>query len=279
MAGKNQFPPAAGRDSRGSAQDDVVYEDLIPCHPDPLDELGEECAGTADEGQALAVLPRQGPRQRTSGRHRRCPHRRQPGCASRTAGSVRRPKPGCRPRPVPGGESRRRSVPPAAPGGPLRGALSLEALLRAPDPCPACPPFGGAGWASSDAGPARRSSKPGALRPPHAGHRTADSNSAYVRSDQLLEALVAGLTDELVDRHTPMVVRPDDHSGRNAVRKYGPFDRLGGRRASLYLPQAATRTPGWARTQHRNLTSHLVYSHDRLVSPMRELERDSLPSP
>src|SRR5918994_3090998 len=191
-----------------------------------------------------------GPRQRTSGRRRRCPHRRQPGCASRTAGSVRRPKPGCRPRPVPGGESRRRSrIPPAAPGGPLRGALSLEARLRA---TPIRAPLVlhsaalvrrhltrdrrvGARNQALDLGPATRGASHRGL---HRAHLP----------DQLLEALLAGLTDELIDGHTPMVVRPHDHSGPDAVRKYGPFDRLGARRASLYLPQAATRTPGWART-------------------------------
>src|SRR5215207_10125567 len=198
----------------------------------------------------------QGPRQRTSGRHRRCPLRRQPGCASRTAGSVRRPKPGCRPRPVSGGEPRRRSrIAPAAPGGPLRGALSREALLRA-TPIRAPLVLHSATLVGRHL---TRDRRVGArnqaldLRPATRGASHRGLHSAYVRSDQLLEALVAGLTDELVDRHAPMVVRPDDHSGWNAVRKYGPFDRLGGRRASLYLPQAATRNTGWARTQHRNL--------------------------
>jgi predicted short-subunit dehydrogenase-like oxidoreductase (DUF2520 family) len=78
-----------------------------------------------------------------------------------------------------------------------------------------------------------------------------------------------------------MVVRVPDNPGRLSSRKLGRFpvisDWLAGQGRALYFAAAVTQA---ARTQP-NFTRHTYTSsttESRLVSPMRELERDSLPS-
>src|SRR4051794_3161685 len=44
--------------SGGPALQDVRDEDVLPLQPDPLEQLGEEAAGAADERQSRAILLR-----------------------------------------------------------------------------------------------------------------------------------------------------------------------------------------------------------------------------
>lgn len=76
-----------------------------------------------------------------------------------------------------------------------------------------------------------------------------------------------------------MVVRVPDSLDAVPGRKLGDLNWLGGQGPSLYFPAAATHRAWTKRFPGITHTTSSLSNTDRLVSPMRELERDSLPSP